>query len=300
MRVKTFTIIGAALLVAMVMAASGSAKWVIGNGSTDLEVTEPNPAVPGQVCTTHIEGRAGLGTSADPAVTPPPSPPYSALVVELFTGPGGSLDGYQGGPTGQLVPPDPSLPPVPAVASVTTAAPTALNPPEQYTANGVDRWEYAAAPFSFDLPAGTIADGNEVALRLGSHTAIVTRSATTCAAPQPLAASIDVLPGISPNLVIPSLKAPVLPVRVFGSAQLDVTAIATVKLGTAGPATLPPSLARLLTPRDRNHDGYLDRDYVFVPKATGISCGATSVDLTGTLTNGTPFAGTDAIRTVLC
>jgi hypothetical protein len=89
-------------------------------------------------------------------------------------------------------------------------------------------------------------------------------------------------------------------VRVFGSAQLDVTAIATVKLGTAAPAVLPPALARLFAPRDRNGDGYLDRDYLFVPSATGISCGATSVSLTGTLTNGTTFAGTDAIRTVLC
>jgi hypothetical protein len=183
MKVKILTVIGAAL-VAMVVASSGSAKWVIGNGTTDIEVTGPNPALPGQVCTTHIEGRAGLSTSVDPAVTPPPPPPYSPRVIELFTGPPGSLDGYAGGPPGQLVPPDPSLPTFLAVTSVTTAAPTALNPPEHYTGNGnEDLWEYAAAPFSFDLPAGAIADGNEVALRLGSHAAIVTLSAITCAAP---------------------------------------------------------------------------------------------------------------------
>ena len=56
---------------------------------------------------------------------------------------------------------------------------------------------------------------------------------------------------------------------------------------------LPPLLARMLAPRDRNGDGYLDRDYVFVPVATGISCGATSASLTGTLANGTAFSGTD-------
>jgi hypothetical protein len=300
MKVKILTVIGVAL-VAMVVASSGSAKWVIGNGSTDIAVTGPNPALPGQVCTTHIEGFAGLSTSDDPAVTPPPPGPYSPLVVELFTGPAGSLDGYSGGSPGQLDPFDPSLPTFTAIRSVTTLAPTALNPPEHYTGNSnEDLWEYAAAPFSFDLPAGLIADGNEVALRVGSHTAIATLSAITCAPPQPVTASIDVLPGIKPNLVIPSLKLPVLPVRVFGSAQLDVTAIATVKLGTAAPAVLPPALARLFAPRDRNGDGYLDRDYLFVPAATGISCGATSVSLTGTLTNGTTFAGTDAIRTVLC
>ena len=97
---KVLAVIGAAL-VAMVVASSGSAKWVIGNGTTDLEVTGPNPALPGQVCTTHIEGRAGLSTSVDPAVTPPSPGPYSPLVVELFTGPAGSLDGYAGGPSGQ-------------------------------------------------------------------------------------------------------------------------------------------------------------------------------------------------------
>jgi hypothetical protein len=288
-------------LVAMVVASSGSAKWVIGNGTTDIAVTGPNPALPGQVCTTHIEGFAGSSTGVDPAVTLPPPGPYSPLVVELFTGPAGSLDGYQGGPSGQLVPPDPSLPTVTAIASITTAPATALNPPEYYVGNGnQDLWEYAAAPFSFDLPAGVIADGNEVALRVGSHTAIATLSAITCAPPAPIAASIDVLPGVSPNLVIPSLKLPLLPVRVFGSAQLDVTAIATVKLGAAAPVVLPPLLAKLLGPRDRNGDGYLDRDYVFVPAATGIACGATTAALTGTLANDTAFAGTDAIRTVLC
>ena len=150
------------------------------------------------------------------------------------------------------------------------------------------------------MPAGVIADGDSVALRVGGRTAIAILAAVTCAPPEPLVASIDVLPGLSPNLVIPSLKLPLLPVRVFGSAQLDVTAIATVKLGAAAPVVLPPLLAKLLGPRDRNGDGYLDRDYVFVPAATGIACGATSASLTGTLANGTAFAGTDAIRTVLC
>ena len=85
-----------------------------------------------------------------------------------------------------------------------------------------------------------------------------------------------------------------------GRAKLDVTAIATVKLGNAGPATLPPAFSGLLAPRDRNGDGYLDRDYVFVPAATGIVCGATSASLTGTLANGTAFTGTDRIQTILC
>ena len=87
MKVKAFTAIGV-VLVAMVVASAASAKWVIGNGTTDIAVTGPNPALPGQVCTTHIEGFAGLSTGTDPAVTPPPPGPYSPLVVELFTAPG--------------------------------------------------------------------------------------------------------------------------------------------------------------------------------------------------------------------
>ena len=299
MKLKISALIGVAI-AAMVVASSGSAKWAIGNGTTDLDINAPNPALPGQVCTTHIEGRAGLSTGSDPAVTPPPPGPYSPLRIELFTAPAGGLDGYAGGATDQLDPPDPSLPTITSIASIKTSAPTALNPPEFYTGNGnEDIWEYAAAPFSFDVPAGVIADGNSVALRVGSKEAILILSATTCS-PQPITASIDVLPGVSPNLVAPRVKLPVLPVRVFGSAKLDVTAIATVKLGTASPAALPPVLAQLLKPRDRNGDGYLDRDYVFVPSATGITCGATSAALTGTLTNGAAFAGRDAIRTILC
>ena len=100
MKLRVFTAIGI-VLAAMVVVSSGSARWTIGNGTTDLEVNGPNPALPGQVCTTHIEGRAGLNTTTDPAVTPPPPGPYSPAtqVVELFTGPAGSLDGYRGGGT---------------------------------------------------------------------------------------------------------------------------------------------------------------------------------------------------------
>ena len=132
MKVKVLPAIGLAL--AAMQWPPPHRRRVIGNGTTDIAVTPPNPALPGQVCTTHIEGFAGLSTTADPAVTPPPPGPYSPQVVELFAAP--SLDGYSGGPSGQLLPPDPSLPIVNAIASVTAAAPTALNPPEQYTATG--------------------------------------------------------------------------------------------------------------------------------------------------------------------
>ena len=44
-------------------------------------------------------------------------------------------------------------------------------------------------------------------------------------------------------------------------------------------------------------DGNLNRLYVFSPAATGITCGQTSVTLTGQTTGGTHVLGTDSIRT---
>jgi hypothetical protein len=291
-------------LAATVLAPQASARWAVGNGITDLEIADPTPpAQPGEVCTGHIEGRAGLSTQTEPtSTTPPPPGPYPPLTVQLFTGP--DLVGAQGEPGGLrlLDPNDPNgtgaL--IPPIATVTTAPLTALSPPEAYDANGVATWEYAAAAFSFTLASGTIQPGDDVALREGNRTAVVILSAVACATtpPPPITAVIDILPGITPNFVAPSVRLPILPVRIFGSATLDVTKIATVKLGNASPVAIPPALAKLFVPKDRNGDGLLDRDYLFVPKATGIACGATSASLTGTLDGGGSFSGTDSVKTV--
>ncbi len=291
-------------LVGFVVVAPASARWRIGNGPADIEINEVSPpAFSNQVCTTHVEGRAGLSTEIDPAVTPPPPGPYDPLTVELFTGPPASLDGAQGAPGGILLADGTTL--VAPIASVTTAPPTLLSQPEEYTNNGnTPIWEYAAAPFSFTLAPGAVAPGNDVAFRQSGHVAITVLNAVTCSTPPSITAVIDVLPGIASNPVIPSLRLPILPVRVFGSATLDVTKIATVKLGNASAVAIPPWLVRLFprlfAPRDRNGDGYLDRDYFFAPASTGIACGATSVNLTGTLSGGGTFSGTDAIKTVHC
>lgn len=301
MQRKVLTALGVVLVALFIVVPAASARWAIGNGPTDLELNElAPPALPGQVCTTHIDGRAGLSTTTDPAVTPPPPPPDQGLKVELFTGPPGSLAGAHGVPGGlELADGTTTVSPI---ASVTTAPPAKLNPAEEYMDfTGVSFWEYAAAPFSFNLAADQVTPGNDVALRQGGYSAIITAKATACAStPPPITAVIDVLPGLAQNPVIPSLRLPVLPVRVFGSSTLDVTKIATLKLGNAQPAVIPPSLARFFAPKDRNGDGFLDQDYLFVPAATGIVCGDTSVGLTGTLTGGESFSGTDAIKTVHC
>ena len=103
------------------------------------------------------------------------------------------------------------------------------------------------------------------------------------------------LPGLRVNYVIPRLRAPVLPVLVYGSSAVSVRAITSVHLQDAALGSVPAILTR---PFDADHDGYLDRVYWFSPVATGITCGQTSVTLTGQTTGGTHIVGTDSIRTV--
>jgi hypothetical protein len=291
MRGKLVLWLGVAAAMFLVAAPSASAKWILGNGSTDLEITTPSGLNDGQVCTTSIQGRAGLSTSDDPSnpATPPPPGPYAPITVRVYTGPAGSLDGSLGSAS--------------PIVTYTTAAPTALNPAESYFGDFSQTfllYEYAAASFTIPIPAGAIPDGNEVAVQNGSHSAYVTLSAKACstAPPPPVTAFIDVLPGIRSNPVIPWLRHPTLVVRLFGSALLDVRGVSGVKLGDAQAAPIPPALAKLFVPKDRNGDGILDRDFLFVPAATGITCGSTTVSLTGTISGGGTFSGSDAVKPI--
>ena len=289
MRVKLLLWCGIAAAMLLAVAPSASAKWTLGNGPTDLEITTPSGLNDGQVCTTSIEGRAGLSTSDDPSnpATPPPAGPYAPITVSVYAGPPGSLDGSLGSAS--------------PIVKYTTVAPTALNPAESYFGDFSETfllYEYAAANFTIPIPTGAIQEGNEVAVQNGAHSAYVTLSAKACASvpPPPVAAAIDVLPGLRNNPVIPWLKAPVLVVRLFGSTNLDVRGVSGVKLGDAPAAPIPPALAKLFVPKDRNGDGFLDRDFLFAPAATGITCHSTAVSLTGTTGSGGTFSGSDAVK----
>ena len=291
MRGKLLLWLGVAATVLLAVAPSASAKWILGNGPTDLEIATPSGLTDGQVCTTNIQGRVGLSTSDDPSdpATPPPPGPYAPLAVRVYTGPPGSLDGSLGGAS--------------PIVTYTTAAPTALDPAESYFGDFSETfllYEYAAASFTIPIPPGAIQDGNEVAVQNGTHSAYVTLKAIACAGvhPPPVAAVIDVLPGIKRNPVIPWLKHPKLVVRLFGSAALDVRAVSNVKLGNAPAAPIPHALARLFVPKDRNGDGFLDRDFLFVPAATGITCASTRVSMTGSIGSDNTFSGSDAVTPV--
>jgi hypothetical protein len=165
-----------AAMAAMLVAPSiASAKWIYGNGATDLEVLAPNEATfPGQVCDTRIQGRAG-------SEIPPPAS-YSPFTVRLYTGPAGSLDGSTVLSNDDLLTPDGTE--VAPLTSVTTRTPLQLNPVETYTDfSGNTLTVYAAAPYDIVLPPGTIPPGNEIVVKQAGYGAIVTLAAIDCVTP---------------------------------------------------------------------------------------------------------------------
>jgi hypothetical protein len=159
----------------LVTPSIASAKWIFGNGATDLEVVVPNETTfPGQACDTRIQGRAG-------SETPPPGP-YPPFTVELYTGPAGSLDGSTVLSNDHLLTPDGTD--VAPLTSVMTQAPLELNPVETYTDFGGNTLTvYAAAPYDIVLPAGTIPAGNQIAVKQAGYDAFVTLAAIDCLTP---------------------------------------------------------------------------------------------------------------------
>ncbi len=115
--------------------------------------------------------------------------------------------------------------------------------------------------------------------------------------PPPLAIiTIDIKPGSDPNSVNPRSKG-VIPVAVLGSTDFDATQVdfLTVRFGIA-----EASPAHDGHVEDINHDGYPDMVFHFKTRDTGIICGDTEATLNGEIFDGTPFTGTDAVKTVGC
>ena len=252
---RTRVLIGAGVTLALwaVMASPALAKWTFGNGASDINVnTLPSPAASNSVCTTDITGQAGVHTSTLPA--PTTGLPQS-FTVDVYTGPAASLDGSFFVSNGLQLQDGTVITPV---GSDTTGPAQAIDPLQnQYVDfNNDPLYEYAAAPFDVTLAVGKIAVGNEVLVAQSDHTAYATFTAVDCGTtPPPITATIDILPGVASNPVIPSLRLPLLPVRIYGSAALDVTSISSVKLGDASQVAIPKALAGLFAPHDRNGDG---------------------------------------------
>jgi MYXO-CTERM domain-containing protein len=113
-----------------------------------------------------------------------------------------------------------------------------------------------------------------------------------------LAILLDIKPGSNDNPLNLKSKG-VLPVAVYGSADLDVTQIdlATLLLNGVG-VRVKPNGDYHASFDDINGDGVMDLVLHFATQALGIDPADVELLLTGMLTDGTEIEGGDGIRTV--
>jgi hypothetical protein len=170
---------------------------------------------------------------------------------------------------------------------------TPLYPPIDPTADNLYYYSFT----NFTVPLTGVSPDDLLGIKPSSGgSTFIELKAVNCS-PQPVTARIDVLPGTSQNVIHPKAKTPLIPVLVYGSNALNVRSIvkSSVRLKNAPAADVSAAQSR---PFDADHDGKLDRRYYFSPVKTGITCGQTSVTLTGRTKTGIHFTGTNPIRTV--
>lgn len=115
-----------------------------------------------------------------------------------------------------------------------------------------------------------------------------------------LAATIDILPGTSPNVVKLTGKGLTVTVALLSTPTLDARTAVTSSLcfGDAeAPAQRDCTIAKTPTQKDLDRDGDIDVTFTFDTAQTGIDAGDTSACLTGRLSSGRSFVGCDAIVT---
>jgi PKD repeat protein len=182
-----------------------------------------------------------------------------------------------------------------------TATATFSDPGSGDTHSGV--WDWGDATTSPATQSGGAFSNSHTYTQAGNFTIKLTvtdddgeaGTAQTTASVRPavLAASIDIRPATSTNVI--NLKLlPIIPVALWGRAGFDVTKVAVSSL-RFGPGAAPPLLGALRF--DLNHDGHKDLLASFGTKRSGIQVGQTSACLSGTIA-GRQFQGCDAIRVV--
>lgn len=158
---------------------------------------------------------------------------------------------------------------------------------------------YIYSQVAFDKtisPAAPV--GSTLGIKPLSGAALRVLNVVACTTPPTnVVASIDAQPGLSRNPVKISSTSPTLVILVKGSATLDVTKIATAKVGNASPV-VSGVFSVLSKPADLTRDGRKDRLYFFRPSQTGLTCSSTSVTIGGTLAGGALWSGTDAIKAI--
>ena len=118
--------------------------------------------------------------------------------------------------------------------------------------------------------------------------------------PLPIAVAIDILPGISPNVIKLSGKGLTVTVGLLSTPTFDARTATTSSLcfGDEGaPAQRDCTLAKPAVVKDLDRDGDLDLSLVFDTAQTGIDAGDTQACLTGRVTSGRTITGCDAIVT---
>jgi hypothetical protein len=108
---------------------------------------------------------------------------------------------------------------------------------------------------------------------------------------------IDAKPGTFPNTINPRSKG-LIPVAIRSTETFHVLLVNpfTVRFGRIGTEAAP----RHLGVEDVGRDGKLDLIFHFETEDTGITCGTTSVALTGQTWTGKAFRGSDSVQTVGC
>jgi hypothetical protein len=294
-----------------------SARWQIHNGA---DATQMVPAPDGNdthTCADALHGQSAwttvipVGGDPDPSQVTFDSTTFATVTYEVYKRPpnvpdvndaydfdfdgDGDLDVVFDDSTGQAVPAifvetfvtDPrTAPPAPGYELV--------YPPFDPTTDNT--YLYSLVSFDAPIPQGTVVPGDVLVIRPLNANAFYKLTVIDCA-PAPVTARIDVLPGSSTNVIHPKVKLPLIPVLVYGSNALRVRSIvkSSVRLKNAPAADVSATQSRLF---DADHDGKLDRKYYFSPVKTGITCGQTSVTLTGRTKTGIHFTGTNPIRTV--
>lgn len=118
--------------------------------------------------------------------------------------------------------------------------------------------------------------------------------------PGPLAVSIDILPGTSPNVVKLQGKGLTIAIALLSTPTFDARTAVTSSLcfGDAeAPAQRDCTLAKPVAQKDVDRDGDVDLSLVFDTAQSGIDPGDTSACLTGRTASGIVFQGCGAIVT---
>jgi hypothetical protein len=109
---------------------------------------------------------------------------------------------------------------------------------------------------------------------------------------------IDIKPGSDPNSINLGSEG-VVPVAILGSETFDVTQIEQLSLELAGSdARQKGRHHRIGAYEDVNGDGFMDLVVQFPVEDLELTEADTEATVTGTLKDGTPFEGTDAVRIV--